>query len=284
MLVSGKSNKIIQSLAQRPTGHAYLLASNDREVLSHAAQTVTAGWMKIDVAKVKEHPYVKIVLPDEKGIISIDEVRKLTAFCRLKVLSSNDVQRVIIINEASVLTGEAQNSLLKLLEEPPAGTMIVLTTIDASALMPTVRSRAQRVELPQPTQQEIVDYFMANNYSEKDIKRAFNLQGSNIKAIEQYLEHASELDAPLAAAMRLLGASKYERLCGVDALSKNKPEALAIVAGLATLSSSALEATASDATKLAKWHNILRSCTTAQDALQKNANAKLVLTELFLKF
>ncbi len=285
MLVSDKSTALIQSLSQSPTGHAFLLVGGDAEVLWHAAQTLTADWMNITATKVTEHPYIKIVEPDEKGIISIDEVRKLAAFCRLKALSARSVQRVLVIRQASTMTGEAQNSLLKLLEEPPAGTMIILTTQDASRLMPTVRSRVQNVELPPPTLQEIVRYFAAKNYVEQDIARVYALQGTNILAIEQYLTQATESDtrSPLATAKRLLGSSKYDRLCEVDALSKNRPEAAAVVSTLAALSSSALGATASDPTKLARWHDILRSCTTAQDALRKNANPKLVLTELFLK-
>lgn len=284
MLVSNKSSKLIESLVQSPTGHAYLLVGGDAAVLAHAAQKLTAGWMKTPIAKVAEHPYVKFVSPDKKGIISIDEVRNLTEFCRLKVLSSNSIQRVVLINEASAMTVQAQNSLLKLLEEPPVGTMIILTTQDASALMATIRSRAQNVELPQPTEEEIVQYFASQNYTEADVKRAYTLQGASPDSITAYLEHATEPDAPLASAKRLLGASKYERLCQVDALAKNKVEAAVVVGAMATLSSSALAATASDQAKLARWYKILRVCTTAQDALQKNTNTKLVLTELFLKF
>lgn len=284
MLVSDKSVRLVELLVQNPTGHAYVLVGVDVAVLAHTAQELTAGWMNIPAAKVNEHPYIKVIAPDKKGTIGIDEVRKLTAFCRLKVLSANTIQRVIVVNEASAMTVQAQNSLLKLLEEPPAGTMIVLTTQDISTLMPTIRSRVQSVELPQPTEKEILQYFGTQKYAEANIKRAYTLQGSNTEAIAQYLEHSTESDAPLTAAKRILGSSKYDRLCEVDAMAKNKAEVAAVVSALAMLSSSALEATASDPSKLARWHGILRSCATAQDALQKNTSTKLVLTELFLKF
>ena len=283
MLASDKSTKLVESLIQNPTGHAYLLIAADAQVATHAAQELTAGWMNITTSKVTEHPYIKLISPDKKGIISIDEIRKLTAFCRLKVLSADTIQRVVIVNQASTMTAQAQNSLLKLLEEPPAGTMIVLTAQDATTLMPTIRSRVQAVELPLPTEQEILQYFSAQGYEEKGIKRAYALQGANTDAVNAYLEHTSESDTPLATAKWLLGSSKYDRLCEIDALAKNKEAAAAVVGALATVSSSALEATASDPAKLARWHDILRSCVLAQDALQKNTNTKLVLTELFLK-
>jgi DNA polymerase-3 subunit delta' len=52
---------------------------------------------------------------------------------------------VFIIDEAELLAREGQNILLKTLEEPPAGTCILLVTAHEQRLLPTVRSRCQRV-------------------------------------------------------------------------------------------------------------------------------------------
>jgi DNA polymerase-3 subunit delta' len=53
--------------------------------------------------------------------------------------------KVFIIDEAELLQEEGQNALLKTLEEPPPGTYIVLVTTDERRLLPTIRSRCQRV-------------------------------------------------------------------------------------------------------------------------------------------
>lgn len=55
--------------------------------------------------------------------------------------------RVAIVEEADRLNEDAQNALLKLLEEPPAGTVLVLCATYEEALLPTVRSRCTRVRL-----------------------------------------------------------------------------------------------------------------------------------------
>lgn len=69
-------------------------------------------------------------------------------------------RRVFILGEADRLvpqesSPDAANALLKLLEEPPAGSLFILTTVDASRLLPTVRSRAVLVRLGRLTDGEV---------------------------------------------------------------------------------------------------------------------------------
>jgi len=53
--------------------------------------------------------------------------------------------KVFVIDEAELLEAEAQNALLKTLEEPPAGTYLLLLTTRLDRLLPTIRSRCQQV-------------------------------------------------------------------------------------------------------------------------------------------
>lgn len=53
--------------------------------------------------------------------------------------------KVFIVDEAEMLAGPAQNALLKTLEEPPPGTVLILVTSSEDELLPTIRSRCQRV-------------------------------------------------------------------------------------------------------------------------------------------
>lgn len=61
------------------------------------------------------------------------------------VANESMVGKVFIVDEAELLDARTQNSLLKLMEEPPAGTIIILVTASEDRLLPTVRSRCQRV-------------------------------------------------------------------------------------------------------------------------------------------
>lgn len=53
--------------------------------------------------------------------------------------------KVFVVDEAELLAREGQNALLKTLEEPPTGTVLILVTAHLDRLLPTVRSRCQRV-------------------------------------------------------------------------------------------------------------------------------------------
>lgn len=75
--------------------------------------------------------------------------------------------RVFILGEAERLvvqeaSQEAANALLKLLEEPPAGSLIILTTAEPRRLLPTIRSRAMTLRLGRLTDAEVREFLQAN--------------------------------------------------------------------------------------------------------------------------
>jgi DNA polymerase III subunit delta' len=77
--------------------------------------------------------------------LTIETVRALTATAALRPLEGR--WRISIVDDAEALQETAQEALLKTLEEPPPFTIILLLANDAGALLPTVRSRCQHVEL-----------------------------------------------------------------------------------------------------------------------------------------
>lgn len=77
--------------------------------------------------------------------IGIETVKLLQKKLFLKPIRSKN--KLIVIEDAQLLTPEAQNALLKVLEEPPANTIIILGTETKDALLPTILSRCQIIEL-----------------------------------------------------------------------------------------------------------------------------------------
>jgi DNA polymerase-3 subunit delta' len=76
-------------------------------------------------------------------------------------------RRVFIIGEADRLVAqeaspEAANALLKLLEEPPAGSLFLLTTVEPRRLLPTIRSRASAMRLNRLTDDEVREFLEAS--------------------------------------------------------------------------------------------------------------------------
>lgn len=74
------------------------------------------------------------------NLIKVDQAHEVLQFCQLQSLTA---KRFVIIEEADKLGPAAANVLLKTLEEPPTGTVFLLTAPSTTALLPTIRSRAQ---------------------------------------------------------------------------------------------------------------------------------------------
>ena len=90
----------------------------------------------------QRHPDV-ITLKPQKGTLRIDQIRNLLGTLAMKPFSAE--HRVVIIDEAQALTPGAGNALLKVLEEPPPDTIIILINVQKSDLLPTIVSRCRHI-------------------------------------------------------------------------------------------------------------------------------------------
>ncbi len=80
-----------------------------------------------------------------KAQITVDEARKLKGFFGLSAADGG--RRVVIVDAADEMNVSAANALLKLLEEPPANTTLLLVSHQPSRLLPTIRSRCRELRL-----------------------------------------------------------------------------------------------------------------------------------------
>jgi len=78
-------------------------------------------------------------------VVSVDEIRKLAGFFGLT--SGAGGWRVAIVDTADDMNDHAANALLKMLEEPPGRAMLMLLSNTPGRLLPTIRSRCQRLVL-----------------------------------------------------------------------------------------------------------------------------------------
>ncbi|MCB9989110.1 MAG: DNA polymerase III subunit delta' [Rhodospirillales bacterium] len=81
-----------------------------------------------------------------KSGVSVDSVRKVAPFMRMT--ASQGGWRIVIIDDADTMNRNAQNALLKILEEPPEQALLILITHRIGALIPTIRSRCRVVNIP----------------------------------------------------------------------------------------------------------------------------------------
>ncbi len=79
-----------------------------------------------------------------KASLQVDEIRKIAPFFR-RTAANEGGWRIVIIDDADTMTRSSQNSLLKILEEPPEKSLIILITHRAGALLPTIYSRVHHM-------------------------------------------------------------------------------------------------------------------------------------------
>ena len=99
--------------------------------------------------------------------IRIDEVRMLIDWSTRT--SGRGRGKVALLHPAEALNPQSANALLKTLEEPPAGTRLLLTCADPDLLLPTVRSRCQRLRLADPPAEEAAAWLQAQGVVEPQV-------------------------------------------------------------------------------------------------------------------
>lgn len=229
------------------------------------------------------YPYLTVVAPEEKASIGIEQIRRLQTDLSLKTYSASG-QRVILVDEAEKLTVEAQNALLKVIEEPPEATVIILTATDPQRLLPTVRSRSQSVYFPPLAAGVIADYLVRRDGIPGHL--AAELAGLSDGAIglarqlaadETELETYRRLDA---LGVELLEAPIFTRLVTARQLTDAKAPLAILVKRLQLRLQEALREGASDGNLLV---GRLEAITRFWRRLEANVTPRLALESLLLE-
>lgn len=154
-------------------------------------------------AKSGAHPDIRIVDTvfqaalldeDESANLKIDTVRELTRWAHQKPMLS--AWKLFIVRDAEALVPQAQNALLKTLEDPPPGTVVLLTASQKNALLPTILSRSCPVEFS-PLPRAVVKRLLEEQgiQAPESARLAALSRGSLEKAGEarSFLERAAKL-------------------------------------------------------------------------------------------
>jgi DNA polymerase-3 subunit delta' len=117
------------------------------------------------------HPDVLILEPGELGSIKIEKVRDVVVRAGYRPFEGR--RRVVMIDDADAMTPDAQDALLKTLEEPPPSSVLILVSAMPDALLPTVLSRCQRLRFGELSAAEIAEALMRDHeYEEADARAA----------------------------------------------------------------------------------------------------------------
>ena len=167
------------------------------------------------------HADVMVIEPGDTGSIKVDQVRE--AIERSAYRPFEGRRRVVIIDDADAVLTEAQNALLKTLEEPPSASTFVLVTSRPDMLLPTVRSRCQQMRFGRLAPADVAGVLMRDHgFTEASAHAAAALSDGSVGAA---LEGETEefVAARDAAALMLqtvaTSTDPRRRLDGAKALS-----------------------------------------------------------------
>ena len=248
------------------------------------------------------HPDVMTIEPGESGSIKIEQVR--AAIERAHYRPFEGRRRVTIIEEADALVPAAQNALLKTLEEPQPGSVLVLVTSRPDALLPTVRSRCAHLRFGRLQVADVAavlersqgyshsDALTAAAASDGSVRRALDLEA------DAFTDARSDAEGLLQAAGRdprtRLEQAKELLKGGGTAASEREHLSARLMAMTALVRDAGLVASGGDARLLAnldrrpvvdsmaralgvdRLGRIFAAVTRAEDALERNVSPKVV--------
>ena len=232
--------------------------------------------MTIDVA------FARRLNPEKKSDeIGIDAVRELKGFLWQKPGAS--ARRTAIIDDGELLTAEAQNALLKITEEPPQSSLLILITNDIDGLLPTISSRLQKIYFSTVPEKEIFAWLTESATEEKPVGAKARADISSLVAksankpgLAWRMAHDEEFRAHLKSAQNLLKSTSGERK---EMLKKMMDDEAFDLGRLldAMILAVAAEGFA-DAKRIARWHKFLAL---RQNVANYNLNPKLQMENLF---
>lgn len=163
------SEKFKKLIDEKKLGQAYLFFGESGLGKLSFAESL-AAYLETGDWNFSGHLIDALILTPPLGI---DEARQVKNFLWQKPFRSS--RRTVVIGQAENLTPEAQNALLKIIEEPPRSSLILLTASDPSLLAATVNSRVNKIYFSRFKTQAIIDF----------LRKEFNLNSIKAKTIAE---------------------------------------------------------------------------------------------------
>lgn len=169
--------------------HAHIIVGPDGIGKSNLANKFARNIL----GKLEEKEYVDIInYRCKKASFGVDDVREIVEEINKKPFEGD--KKVIIIYDGNKLTVQAQNALLKTIEEPPKGVFIILLCESLELILDTIKSRCQIYKLSPLNKKEIrfyLDNINNNDFSEEEINAAIAYSEGVPGRAEAFLKDSS---------------------------------------------------------------------------------------------
>ena len=286
LLTHPKTQRQLENFIKQPA-HAVLITGPEGSGKAALGRHLVAQLLKLpDEKPLEDYPYFRhLMKPADKREIPIDSIREIKAFLRLKTPGKSDLKRAILIENSHELSEEAQNALLKILEEPSSDTVFVLTAPSAFSVAPTIASRCQRIEVHEVSEEQALGYF-SDKFPANSISSAWQLSQGAPSLLAALLENKQNhpLKVAIDRAKSWLKLTPYERAQELDKLTNNRQEFLLTIQALSKVVAAVHRAAltrrrSSQADKILTDRRLLESL---EQQVEAGANLKLAALELTL--
>ena len=214
--------------------HAHLIAGEDGIGKSNLANILA----KLILNGELDREYVDIInYSSSKASFGVDDVRNIIEEVSKKPFEGE--KKVIIIHEGNKLTIQAQNALLKTIEEPPIGVHIIILCESLELILDTIKSRCEIYKLTPLTKEELYEYIRIKkfDFNENDIKSAIAFSEGIPGRVDRYFNdnNLKELRSKIIELIRDLNKNNVEIILQHEenfiGLKDNKEEVLNILGG-----------------------------------------------------
>lgn len=237
----------------------------------------------------QNHPDVEYYGGDgSRRSFHIDAIRQLRQNAWL--LPGEAPCRVCVLCGAENMTDQAQNALLKILEEPPEHTVFILTAENRAMLLPTILSRVQTIRLEPLTPAEILPVLRERCPDQPGEKLEWAAETADTigQALALLADESLQKHAQLAQRMLelLCNGSEYDLLTAVEPVSRKREDLLEVCTQLRQLLTAELTRAASGGESRFSTRRITRMLEALDDLLprvQQNGNTLLLSTLLALR-
>lgn len=282
LLIHPKTNQQVNNFIESPL-HALGLSGESGAGKRTLGQHIAAKVLNMDTDLIDQYPYFRSL--DGSTKVGIDEIRKLQSFLNLRVPGKPAFKRAVLIENLDALRHEAQNALLKTIEEPPADTLIIVTYSLPNRVLPTLHSRIQHVKV-MPIDLKYAEQALGDDFNQNLIKQSYYMSGGLPGIMSSLLqnEDSHPFIKAVSEAKAILSMTRFERLQNVDKFLKNKEVTTrSLLEGLYRLMDAsykqALERRNTD--ELKPYAIRLKLIEQATSDLQANVQVKLILSRLF---
>lgn len=217
---------------------------------------------------------------EDKRTIGIDQIKDIKKMLRTK----DSANRIFVIPDADIMTVEAQNSLLKILEEPPQNVIFLFSSARPQKMLITVRSRVITWKYLKPTTAQVEELATSYKLTSAEIAKYSSISRGRMGVLASLLKGDAKhvILQNIELAKDILGEPPKDRLTRVDALLKDTSKLEQLLDAMILICEAAMNGSVKKGVNYNQWLHRIKVLTDTLDKLEKHILPKLLLTKLFL--